>query len=91
MLVELLMILISGVIKIFVEILPTFEGLSSAQSDALDSFAGWLHQANSLIPIGTMIDIVSLMLLIDGSILLFRIAEWVISKIWPTGQMKLGI
>jgi len=78
-----------GLIRVLIFFLPNFNGLPIDQQSAVAPWVTALAKANSLVPIDTVLAVISIVFVIETSILLFRLVEWVWSKIFPTGQMRL--
>ena len=89
MLSEFLIGIIIGLVNFFLFFIPNFNGFNIEQNSAIESWIGYLKQANTIFPIDTLLVVLSLAIGIELIILGWRTIEWALSKIWPTGQQSL--
>jgi len=88
MIIEFLMGVGIGIANLILQFFPTYQE-SAPISDAITNLFVWLGQANSILPISQLLVAVSLVLFAEAVIFVVRGVEWGLSKVWPTGQMKL--
>lgn len=91
MISDLLIAVAFTLLKAILFFLPAFNGLPPAFDSALNLFTPILSQVNKFLPISEMLTATTLYFSIILGIWLFKIGEWILSKIWPTGQMRLPI
>jgi hypothetical protein len=77
--IQVFQAIINGILNI----LPsgTSHPIPSQITDAFSLFAGFFQKAEALFPMDTVFTIIGLTFLIEGSILVFNIADWLYDKI----------
>ena len=91
MITEIFITILLGLVSFATGFLPSFTGVPTNVESAFTTILPYLSFANSILPIDHMLTAWALTMSIYVSVLGFKLIEWVISKIWPTGQMKLPL
>lgn len=87
----MLIVTLQGILYFLIAFLPNGNYIAPEIETAVNTLAGLLGQLNTIVPVDTIIIVLTLTLSINIAIWLFKIGEWILSKVWPTGQMKLPI
>jgi len=89
MITEAIGVIVTGIINLMIFYYPNFTGLTTEQNSSIDSWFNVLRQANSIFPVDTLLTVVLLAVGIELVVVIWRIAEWALAKILPTGQGQL--
>lgn len=89
MITEFLIAIVTGVLNFILLFLPSMNSIPTGLETAMDSIAGPLGSINTFFPVDTFLTVVSLGFTIELALFGFRVAEWLFSKISPTGQVYL--
>jgi len=91
MITEGLIVLLGSIVTLLLNTLPTLTAIPSGIANAINLVTPILGQVNSVVPIDQAMAALSLYLTIQIAIFGFRLFEWVWSKIFPTGQMRIPL
>lgn len=80
MIIGFLLNIFFNIIYYFLSLLPT-GGLSSNVATAFNYIFGVLHSFDFIIPTGTVVSILTILVTFHGAILLFNMLNWTLGKI----------
>jgi len=81
MITSIILLIFSGLLLVFVNLLPAGTALPTGISDAISTIVPYWNQWASIFPLDTALTLVSLTVILEGSIWIFGLSDWTYKKI----------
>jgi len=89
MISEFLITVFAGVALWVIDFLPELTNIPAGLVTAMTSISGPMSSIQSFLPTDQILLAVVYVIGIEVTLFTFTVIEWLLSKIWPTGQMSL--